>query len=41
MNVMTVGLLCIALYAIVAVAWIRYDTRQDTSAEVRSEGPRP
>lgn len=39
MNVMIVGLLAIALYAVVAAAWIHYDRRQDTPAEARVEGP--
>ena len=29
MNVMTVGLLCIALYAVLVVVWLRYDQNKD------------
>jgi hypothetical protein len=40
-NVMIVGLLSIALYAVAAAAWIHYDRRKDTSAGTGSEGRRP
>lgn len=41
MNVMIVGLLSIALYAIAAAAWIHYDRRKDIPTGTGSEGPRP
>lgn len=35
MNVLTIGLLCIAAYAVVVVIWLRIDARSDHSG---SEG---
>lgn len=41
MNVMIVGLLSMALYAIVAAAWIRYDRRKDIATGAPNEESRP
>ena len=37
MNVMTVGLLCIALYAVFVVVWLRYDENKDDYTNSREE----
>lgn len=37
MNVMTVGLLCIALYAVCVVAWLRYDQNKDYDTNSKGE----
>ena len=37
MNVMTVGLLCIALYAVLVVVWLRHDKNRDDYTNSREE----
>lgn len=37
MNVMTVGLLCIALYAVLVVVWLRFDQNKDYDTNSKEE----
>lgn len=38
MTVLTVGLLCIAVYVVLMVAWIRYDANKNDYASTANGG---